>query len=51
MLAGQTTQCSEVLDQPSTVQGRMAADTYVAEDGVVTNGRGGPWSCGDLMPQ
>jgi len=30
----------------------MAPDTYVAEDGLSDiNGKGGPWSCGSLLPQ
>jgi hypothetical protein len=34
--AGLTTQCSQGLDyQPRSVQGGMASDTYVADDGLV----------------
>jgi hypothetical protein len=29
----------------------MALGTYVTEDGLVINGRRGPWSCQGSMPQ
>jgi hypothetical protein len=32
------------------MDGSMAPATYLAEDCLI-NGRGGPWSCGGLMPQ
>ena len=52
MSGGQSTQSSHELDhQPRSIQGGIYDSRYQRIDLTEINGRGGPWSCGGLMPQ